>query len=814
MSVAMPKPKPRRRRIRARTIIVPLLFVVTVLGGTLAGYLVATTDDLPGVTELESYRPSVITQVLADDSTVVGEFAVEWRILIPYEEISKNFIDAIVAVEDAQFAKHSGVNVLAIIRAAIKNFRAGHVVEGGSTITQQLAKLLFLTPEKSLERKINEAILATQIERHYTKEQILEFYSNKIYLGNGVYGVEAGAQYYFDKPARDLSVVEAATLAGIPKNPSEYAPDVNPKRCLERRNHVLRRMREESYIGDDEYAAAEKSPIVLKRGLRRTTTGLYFVEEVRQYVEKRYGADKLYRSGLKVATTMNRELQETAELAVRRGLHDLDMLQGWRGEVPNIQGESAEAPGDEELASYVSPDWKRQLKDGRYCHALVTSVSQERAELRLGRYRAVVDKANSQWIWKKLGSYDMTKALRRGDLPVVLIDQLGGDGGPKVELVQEPKVEGALIAIEVGTGHIKAIVGGYDFDRSKFDRATQALRQVGSAFKPVVYCAAMDNGFRQTDMLLDAPLNLLDKSTGRVYSPRNYDHKFLGPIPIWKALAQSRNVPAVRMLLELGANTVVDYGRLLGISSNLPAYPSLALGAAEVTPLEMATAYSVFPNQGVLVEPTLVRHIVDQDGNVIEEHRAKAKPVIRADTAMVMTDLLSGVVKFGTATKAKKLANALAGKTGTTNDYTDAWFVGFSPDIVVATWVGFDAKKTLGNRRTGGSTALPIWMDFMTEYLKDHPADAWNEPGSVIRVKVDRTTGLRAGPDCSNQNVVDRIFQRGTEPEQVCSMAAHARLAAALAEEAEGDAEAPAADVPPADVRELELPPRRLEISP
>jgi penicillin-binding protein 1A len=358
-------------------------------------------------------------------------------------------------------------------------------------------------------------------------------------------------------------------------------------------------------------------------------------------------------------------------------------------------------------------------------------------------------------------------------------------GGLAVELAQEPEVEGAVVALEVGTGQVKALVGGWDFDRSKFDRATQALRQVGSAFKPFVYAAAIDNGYGQNDLVEDVPLELRDPRTGRIYAPQNYDHAFLGPIPMWKALAQSRNVPAVRMLMSLGAPMVVDYARLCGITSKLAPYPSLALGAAEVTPLEMARAYSVFANRGVMVEPSFLRRVVDQDGRVVEESRPRPRPVLSAATAAVMTDLLGEVIRSGTATKARRLGKALAGKTGTTNDYTDAWFVGYSPTLVVAVWVGHDERRTLGRQRTGGKVALPIWMDVMAAHLETHPAVAWADTPGVVWVKVDRVSGRRAGPDCPQAQVALQAFPRDRQPDGTCTAEDHAPASGDTDEDAE-----------------------------
>ncbi|MFN7975930.1 MAG: transglycosylase domain-containing protein [Acidobacteriota bacterium] len=758
----------RRRRIRVSTIVVPLLFSIAILAGALGGYVVATTKELPGVGDLETYRPNVITKVFADDGSVVGDFAIERRILMPYEKISPNFFNACIATEDAQFYTHSGINVIAIARAAIKNFRAGRVVEGGSTITQQLAKLLFLTSEQSIKRKLNEAILATQIERHYTKEKILEFYANKVYFYHGVYGVEAAAQYYFNKPAIDLTVAESATLAAMLKDPYNYAPDVFPKKALERRNHVLDRMEEEKMIDAASATAFRSQPIQLDHGLGRSTVGPYFVEEVRQHIEETYGADRLYKSGLRVYSTMNPHLQAIAEQAVRRGLHNVDKLQGWRGDVPNV----TDAGGNPDLASYEHPDWRARVKDDSFCHALVTKVTKDRAEIRVGTYQTALTETNTKWIWGKLGAFDMKKALKPGDLPTVWIKKVNG-GDLDVELVQDPKVEGALIAIEVGTGQVKAIVGGYDFEKSKFDRAMQAMRQVGSAFKPFVYTAAMDNCYRQSDLILDAPLNLVDRATGKVYSPHNYDYKYMGEI---RSLEGARAFPqrsAVRMFL--GSAWQSSCVNLLGVTAKVPAARRRRWSGEDQARRDGDRLLRVPRGQGVrLVEPTLVQRIVDVEGNVVEDSRARPSRA-SAPTATIACWLTSSPesrIRHGY--QGEEEAREGPRRQDRNDERLHRRLVHRLLLQVSSSRRGrVREKKTLGPKRTGAIVALDL--DGVHDGLPEGPprrrlARRGNHP----REGRSRDRAAR-GPrhDCPEEGVTEAVFQRGTEPEMVCTATAN-----------------------------------------
>jgi penicillin-binding protein 1A len=712
------------RKYLGSFIFVVLLSLSMALGAT-AGVLFVYSSDLPQVTTLDDQRSPVITKVYADDdTTVIGTFAQEHRIVLRYDQIPPVMEAALISVEDQNFRQHWGIDFLGIARASLKNMMAGRVVGGGSTLTQQLSKNLFLlksgTAERSLRRKIQEVMLAIQIERNYTKDQILTMYCNEIFLGGGQYGFAAAAEYYFGKDLKDVNIEEAALLAALPRSPSNYSPILNPERAKLRRNYAIDRMVAEGKITAAEGEQAKKTEIKLAPKQRPDDLAPYFVEEIRQYLDKTYGRSKYLEGGLKVYSTLNVAMQNFSNAAVRHGLREYDKRHGWRGVERNLVEE-----GIQNFETYELPDWKLPIRPNDTVPGIVLSTSPGSAIVRIGTYRAVLAPGDVAWTGAK-ASPEML--LKPGDVTLFQV-RATDPKAKKIEVMldQIPKVQGALVSIEPRNGEIKAFVGGYDFDDSKFDRATQALRQTGSSFKPFVYTAAIDRGVIDIeDTIVDAPISFGS------YSPGNYDGKYEGKISIRHALADSRNIPAVKILAMLGVTNLIPYVRSFGITSKMDPYLPLALGAADVTLLEMTSAYTTFPNDGVRVVPRYIRSITDYDGNVLEENLPELKDVIPLQTARKMTDLLQGPIKDGTASKALELKRPLAGKTGTTNDFTDAWFIGFTPSLTTGVWVGFDEKVTLGDKETGARAALPIWMEMMGQVLKDRPIEQFQVAEPIV----------------------------------------------------------------------------------
>src|SRR5579862_3713190 len=591
----------------------------------------------------------------------------------------------------------------------------------------QLARNLFLSPDRRWQRKVQETMLAIQIERRFTKPQIFTLYANQIFLGHGVYGFEAASEYYFSKPARKLTLAEAALLAGLPKGPGIYSPINHPDRATKRRNLVINAMLEDGKITAAQAADARSLPLVLHLQNDPNSLAPYFVEEIRRYLETKYGTDQVHEGGLKVYTSLDVDLQQAANQAVLDGLAAYERRHGWKGHLENVGAEGIS------LDKYQHPDWEDEPEVNGYVHALVTSSGVGIATLKFGRYLAAIGQADVAWTQKKI-----PELLKVGDVCYVKILSLNSNGAARVSLEQDSGAEGALLAIDNATGGIKALVGGRDFNDSKFDRATQSLRQVGSSFKPYVYTAVIDRGGSPNDTILDEPVTF--ETGSGPYSPHNYDEKFEGIITLRRALAQSRNIPALKLADKIGIKTVIDYAERFGITAHLPPYLPVALGSAEITLLEQTAAYSVFPNDGVRVTPRYITKVTDYEGRVLEEDFPEVKDVISAHTAETMTAMLREVVLHGTGVAASKLPFPVAGKTGTTNDFTDAWFMGFSPTITCGVWIGFDEKKSLGAKETGAHAALPIWMNFMSAAMAGKDPGEFklssDLPGYVVQ-KVD-----------------------------------------------------------------------------
>ena len=701
-----PIPPAERTHVVTR-VIFGLAVVAAAMFGALAGLLFVYSTDLPQVTDLERYRPSSITELYDDKGAVIGSFALQRRVIARYEDYPKVLRDAVISIEDKDFERHWGIDLWRVMGAAYRDLSSGSRAQGASTLTMQLSRNLFLNPDRKFGRKVQEVMMAIQIERRFTKEQIFTLYANQIFLGHGVYGFEAGSEYYFSKKAKDLTIEEAALLAGLPKGPSAYSPINNPDKALRRRNLVINNMMEDGRITAAEAMEAKSKPLNLRLLSDPNNVAPYFVEETRRYLEKKFGTDQVHEGGLKVYTTLDGALQRAANRAVLDGLATYERRHGWKAHLPNVF-----AAGDD-FATYEHADWAHTPEAGSYFHALVSMVSPTQAELKIGKYTATLRPAEMAWTTHR----NPSEILAVGDVAYVRVLLVEPNQHLQVALEQDSGAQAALVAIDNNTGEIRAMVGGRDFDESKFNRATQALRQTGSSFKPYVYSAAVEQGAMPDDTILDAPISF--PGAGGTWSPHNYDGKYEGVISLRHALADSRNIPAIRLAQRVGIKTVIEYVHKFGITNEIQPYLPVALGSAEVTLLEHTAAYTTFPNDGVRLSPHMLRKVTDYDGHVLEQDVGDVRDVISAHSARIMVELLRGVVLHGTGYAATKLNHPVAGKTGTTNDFTDAWFMGFSPSITCGVWVGFDEKKTLGAKETGAQAALPIWMDFMRVALAD-----------------------------------------------------------------------------------------------
>jgi len=719
-----PQVEVARRKLVGR-VLVALLILFAALVGATAGLLLVYSTDLPQVDALENYRPATITELYDDQGRIIGSFALQRRVVVVYGDFPPVLRDALVSIEDKDFYRHWGINVWRILGAAYRDVQSGGRVQGGSTLTMQLARNLFLSPDRSFYRKIQEVLLAIQIERHFTKEQIFALYANQIFLGHGTYGFEAASEYYFSKPARQLTLDEAALLCGLPKAPQYYSPINHPDRALKRRNLVLNAMLEDGKITAQQAVDAKAQPIQLNIEHDENSIAPYFVEEIRRYLENKYGTDQVHEGGLRVYTSLDMDLQKTANQALLNGLAAYERRHGWRDHLPNVLMNGAT------LDDHSDPDWDSEPEVNDYVHALVTELGPGTASLKFGRYHATLIQDEVSWTQRKIQDI-----LKRGDVCYVRVLGLFPENNAKVSLEQDSGTQGAFVAIDNASGEIKAMVGGRDFNESKFNRATQALRQVGSSFKPYVYTAAIDQGVSPDDTILDAPITF-DTPSGP-YTPHNYDEKFEGTITLRRALAQSRNIPALKLADRLSIKTVIDYAHRFGITSNIPPFLPVALGSAEITLLEQTVAFSVFPNDGVRITPRYITKVTDYEGRVLEEDFPDVRDVVPARTARIMTSMLEGVVQHGTAIAAASMKLPLGGKTGTTNDFTDAWFVGFSPSMTSGVWMGYDEKKSLGAKETGARAALPIWMNFMKVALAGKETGEFQTPPATpATLKVD-----------------------------------------------------------------------------
>ncbi len=747
-----------------------LTFMVIGAGAGLGYLWYIWSSNLPYIGTLRDYRPPLITEIYSSDGEVIGRLWEERRILVSLDQLPKHLIQAFVSAEDSRFFQHEGVDVLSIIRAFIKNTLAGRIEQGGSTITQQVAKSLLLKDtEKTYRRKVREATLSFQIEKEFSKERILFLYLNQIYLGHGAYGVESAARTYFNKSAADLNIAESAMLAGLTQAPSRYSLMSHFEKAKSRQQYVLQRMREDGYISRKEEVEAWGTEIVVNENPENTfEKAPYFTEHVRKYLDQKYGRDLLYKGGLKVHTTLDLDMQRKAQAALRKGLLELDKREGYRGPLRHLPPEQAESfkRGLAEKHASTPPGV------GEAIPCLVERVDETRNEavVNLGTALGILPVSEMRWARKPNPEVSHVEGsvkgvhhvLRAGDVVLVQIkEEAPPPFGWTVSLEQEPEVQGAVFCMEAATGKVRAMVGGLHFSESQFNRAVQARRQPGSSFKPIIYAAALDWGMTPSTVILDAPY-VSSNNVEDAWRPKNFRETFSGPTLFRNALIQSRNVITIKILREVGVPFVIDYARRLGIESDLAPDLSLALGSSGLSLAEICRAYAVFANAGSLVKPIYIDRVEDRSGEVLEENIPSSGECISKETAFVMTDLLKGVVREGTGWRCRALKRPVAGKTGTTNDLRDAWFVGYTPSFVAGVWVGYDDRRPMGKGETGSRAANPIWLYFMSDVLEGSQIEDFPVPEGIAFATIDAKTGLLAGIHSKPQ--VLQAFKAGTEP--------------------------------------------------
>ncbi len=749
-----------------------IVFAVVVASAVGGGLWYLWSSSLPYIGNLKDYNPPVITEIYSSDGEVIGRFWNEKRIVLPIEKIPRNLINAFVAAEDGQFFEHRGVDFLGICRAFIKNQLAGRKKQGASTITQQVARLLLLkSQEKKYKRKVREILLSLAIEKKFSKEQILFIYLNEIYLGSGAYGVESAARTYFNKSVSELNIAECAMLGGLYQAPSKYSPINNFKKAKIRQKYTLDQMLEDGFITKEQWKEALDTPIIVNKEKEEDTFKKcpYFTEYVRRYLEKQYGKDLLYNGGLKVYTTVNLDMQRKAVAALQKGLKELDKREGYRGPLSSGHPEEYES-----IKKEIDENFNTEPPaEGMILKGLVEEVNDETGEatVSVGSLKCLLPLENMTWARKPDPDVayflarlkKISDAIKPGDIILCRLEKPAEQPFDwTVSLEQEPRVQGALYSMENKTGKVRAMVGGYDFNKSQYDRANQARRQPGSSFKPIIYAAALDNGMTPATVILDTPYISSLNPDEEIWRPKNYKEKFFGPTLFRNSLILSKNVTTIKILKKIGVRTVINYARKMGIESELSPDLSLALGSSGLFLSELTRTYSVFANNGMLAKPYYIEKIEDRDGLVIEENHPDLQQVIGEDTAYVMTDILKGVIREGTGWRAKALKRPAAGKTGTTNDLKDAWFIGYTPELVTGVWVGYDTSVPMGKDETGSRAASPIWLYYMSAALEGKPVQDFIAPDSVVFAKIDRDTGLLASP--YSKETVFQSFKKGTEP--------------------------------------------------
>jgi penicillin-binding protein 1A len=825
-----------------------LFFLVvsgTVLGGAAMGLVFwYFARSLPEIITVNDYRPPIVTRILGGggkEDELLAEFYKERRYIVSYDKIPELVVQAFISAEDDTFFEHQGINPASMLRASIANFRAGQVVQGGSTITQQMAKSLLLTPERSFSRKFKEILLANKIERNLSKQQILHLYLNQIYLGRGSYGVQAASQNYFNKDISEITLAEAAILAGLPQAPGKYSPNQNPKKAKDRQLYVLRRMYENRFISQSQMVEAAAKPVkIFYETDINQKYAPYLVEHIRRYLLERYGEKALYQEGLTVTVPTTRELSRSATKAVQAGLREIDKRQGYRGPVAQHKTdeekekfllESREKLIERALGYQIFlPDGRLDaiasireaglkedselIVDGEIYQGLVTSVDDAKkiSGVMVGGVRFEMPLKEMRWARLARDGRIITgeptlpsKVLAKGDVVQIRAIRTK-DGTWQAALEQDPVIQGALISIDSQTGAVLGMVGGYDHTKSEFNRAVQATRQAGSSYKPIIYAAGIENGFTPASVIIDAPLTFEDKELGK-WKPANFDEKFHGDTTFRQALIKSRNVPTIRIVQEVQIAKLVEYSKRLGMSAEFPMDLSISLGSMTVSPLELAKVYALFPRLGKKLSPVFYTEIKDRDGKLLEEIQLKNTPptivappvvdekaapepgaspvsvgitgksyvrlpsyplesdpdqVLDPRVAYVMTHLMTEVVNYGTGTDARELGRAVAGKTGTTNDYLDAWFSGFTPHVVTVVWVGHDNQAPMGAGETGARAALPIWLSFMKEAVKLYPEVEFPVPSGIVFAPIDPNTGKRL--EAQSSRAIREAFIEGTEP--------------------------------------------------
>jgi penicillin-binding protein 1A len=720
------QPRYPTRKIAARATFT-VLVGFSALFGLLCGLMLVYSIDLPQMDDLRKYRPNTTTELYDVHGKAFGSFALERRVVLPYQEFSPLLREAILSIEDKSFESNWGVNLVRAVAAAWTDLHSHSKAQGSSTLTMQLARNLFLSSEKTYGRKFQEVFLSMQIERLFTKDQIFQMYANQIYLGHGTYGFEAASNYYFSKRAKDLTLPEAALLAALPKGAEYYSPTKAPERALKRRNLVLSEMYQDGKITLAEERTAQDAPLGLKIEPPPNSVAPYFVEEVRKQLEKEYGPDEVHGAGLKVYTTLDLDLQLVANKAVLDGTAAYERRHGWKGHLPNVLAQGGTLDG------YRHPDWTQAIEHGGYYHALVTQVTEDRVMVKIGGTRALMTPPD--WRWTQQA--DASGFLSVGDVVYVRLDGSSPDGLMHAELEQDSGAQASMMAVDNASGEVLAMVGGRDFAVSQFNRATQAQRQVGSSFKPYVYTTAVEAGTKPTDIIVDGPTSFY--TPNGPYTPHNYEGDYKGAMTVLNAFAESRNIPALKLADRVGIRKVIETAHRFGIASNIPAFLPVAIGSADITLYEQVGAYTVFPNDGIRIEPHYIRKVTQADGLPLEEKAPEVTEVTSVETARTMMQLLQSVTRMGTAAAAASLKHPLGGKTGTTNDYTDAWFIGFSPSVTCGTWIGYDNRESLGEKETGARAALPMWMDFMKAAIAGKPDEAFptgNMPKRQLDVPV------------------------------------------------------------------------------
>jgi len=692
----VPPPLFRRRKVAGKTAFVTLL-LLAVVTGSLGGLMLVFSVNLPQINDLERYRPSTMTDLYDTKGRIIGSFALEKRIVINYDGFAPVLHQAVISIEDKNFESHWGINVLRIAGAAFHDLRSHGRAQGASTLTMQLARNLFLSADRTAARKIQEAYLAIQIERAFTKEQIFTLYGNQIYLGSGMYGFEAASQFYFNKHAKDLNLTEAALLAGLPKGPVAYSPLINPEKALRRRNLVLSEMESDGVITHVQADQARRAPLGLHINQPEMSVAPWFQEEVRRELEKKFGTEQVHEAGLRVDTTLDLDLQKTANKALADGLAAYERRHGWKGKLENVFA------GGDALDDYKHPDWATASHANDYVHALVIQAQPLQIRARVGSHEILLLPQDWAWTGQRYGD----ALVKPGDIIYVHLADAVEGAEQRATLEQDSGTQGAVFAMDNTTGDVLAMVGGRDYALSEFNRSTQAERQTGSSFKPYVYTTAIEEGAKLDDIIVDAPV------TFGTYSPHNYENDFKGAMTLINAFAESRNVPAVKLAARVGIRKVIDMAHRFGVTTDIPAYLPVALGAAEVSLQEQVTSYSVFPNDGIRVKPRLIRKVTNADGITLWQDAPAVDEIISQQTARTMMTLFRAVTAHGTGAAVAQLNHPLGGKTGTTSDYTDAWFMGFSPSVTCGVWVGYDSRQSLGEKETGARAALPIWMNIM-----------------------------------------------------------------------------------------------------